>query len=87
MALTPLLLVLEVWNVKLAYSKSCIASLLVILNSPCSTPSRSKEGLSLLNGPNSLKVKGGSITCKLKEGLSLLNGLDYYQFERFGRLK
>ena len=45
----PLLLVIEVSNVKLAYRKSCIANLLVILN---------------LTLDASFKVKGGSITFK-----------------------
>ena len=45
----PLLLVLEVWNVKLAYWKSCLANILVILD---------------LTLGASFKVKGGSITVK-----------------------
>ena len=48
-ALTVLLSVLEVWNVKLAYRKSCVANLLVILD---------------LTLGDSFKVKEGSITFK-----------------------
>ena len=49
MSLTRLLSVLEVWNVKLAYRKSCLANLLVISD---------------LTLGASFKVKGGCITFK-----------------------